>query len=67
MMITLKAARVNKNLTQSQAAYFLGVSEATLRNYELGRSFPDALVLKKIEELYGVGYDDLIFLPENHA
>ena len=67
MMITLKAARVNKNLTQSQAAYRLGVSEATLRNYEFGRSFPDALVLKKIEELYGVGYDDLIFLPENHA
>jgi len=62
MAITLKAARVNAGYTQEEAAKLLGVSEPTLVNYEKGRRFPDVRVIKRIEELYGVEYRDLIFL-----
>lgn len=63
MSITLKAARVNAGLTQAEFAEALGVSETTIRNYEKGHSFPDVLTLKKIEEVTGVGYQDISFLP----
>lgn len=62
MGITLKAARVNAGLTQEQAAKALGVTEQTIINYEKGRRYPDVRILKRIEEVYGVGYNDLIFL-----
>lgn len=67
MAITLKAARVNRGLTQSEAGKLLGVSQYTLGNWEAGKTFPDALQILKIQEVYGVGYDDLIFLPSNYA
>ncbi|URN84010.1 helix-turn-helix domain-containing protein [Acetobacterium wieringae] len=65
--MTLKAARVNKSLTQLQAAEILGVTEDTVSNWERGKSYPDALMIKKIEKVYGVKYDDIIFLPKNNA
>ncbi len=67
MGISLKAARINKKLTQKEAALKLGISEYTLGNYENGKSYPDIPILKKIESLYGVSYNDLIFLPQNNA
>ena len=60
--ITLKAARVNKGLTQKKAAELLGISEYTLMNYEKGKSSPYVHVLKKIENLYEVPYHKIIFL-----
>ena len=65
--ITLKAARTNSGLTQKEAAEKLEISVETLANYEKGRSFPDVIMLKKIECLYGVGYDNLIFLSEKYG
>ena len=65
MKVTLKAARVNKGLTQIEAAKMIGVTVDTLANYEKGKTFPDVPVLKKIEEVYGVGYNNLIFLPDS--
>ena len=67
MAITLKAARVNKNLTQAEAAKLLGISKDSLWNYENGRSFPDVRVVKKMEEVYELSYDNLIFLPNNNG
>lgn len=66
MAITLKAARINCQLTQKEAAEKLGVSEKTLSNYENGISFPDVPVIQKIELLYNVGYNDIIFLPKKN-
>ena len=65
MAITLKAARVNKNMQQQDAASVLGITVDTLRNWENGKTFPNVPQIKKIEELYGVPYSDLIFYPEN--
>lgn len=63
MRTTLKNAREMANLTQAEAAEKLEINEDTLRNYEKGRSFPDVPMLRKIEKLYGVTYNQIIFLP----
>lgn len=63
MAMTLKAARINKNLTQTQAAESLGIAKDTLANWENGKTFPDVPMIMKLEALYGVPYADLIFLP----
>ena len=60
---TLKTAREMRKLTQEEAAKRIGISTDTLGNYERGRSYPDIPVLRKIEEVYGVPYERLIFLP----
>lgn len=63
--LTLKAARVNAGYTQKEAAEKLGVSNVTLCNWEKGVSYPDIQQVQAICELYGVSYDNLIFLPDN--
>ena len=61
--LTLKAARVNAGMTQAEAAEKIGVSTNTLCAYERGTTFPDVRVLKRIEDVYGVEYKNIIFLP----
>lgn len=63
MAISLKAARVNAELTQKQLAEKLGVSEFTIMNWESGRSEPKYSQFKKICDACGVQMND-IFLPE---
>ena len=63
MKISLKAARVNAGYGQKEAAKLLGIGNGTLSNWEKGRSFPDVKKLEALCELYGVSYNDLIFLP----
>lgn len=63
MKLSLKNAREIHGMTQAEAAQKIGVSTDTLGNYERGKSYPDIPVLRKIEEVYGVPYDRLIFLP----
>lgn len=65
MRITLKAARTNARLTQQEAADKIGVTVDTIGNWERAKSFPNALQIRRIEEIYGVPYDGLIFSPEN--
>ena len=63
MRFTLKTIREIKGMKQSDAAEMIGISTDTLSNYERGKSYPDIPILRKIEEVYGVPYDRLIFLP----
>ena len=63
--MTLKALRANKNWTQAQAAKALGISMETWRNYERYITYPDVIVIRKIEKVFGVKYDDIIFLPQH--
>lgn len=67
MQITIKAARVNKGYTQQEAANLLGTTKDVVSNWERGISFPDVIMLKKIEEVYGVTYQDLLFLHSKYA
>ena len=64
MPMTLRIAREMAGLTPKEAAKTLKIKEKTLKNYEMGVSFPRVSVLKRIESLYGVGYDQIIFLPK---
>ena len=59
---TLKALRAMKGYTQEDASKLIGISVDTLSNYERGKSYPDFPVIKKIEEVYDVSYNDIIFL-----
>ena len=61
--LTLKAARINKGLTQEEAGKKIGVSADVISNWERQISFPDVVQLKAIERVYGVDYQHLIFLP----
>lgn len=61
--ISLKAARVNANLTQSEAAKKIGVTRDTISNWETGKSSPNVQKFQIIEKVYGVSYDRLNFLP----
>ena len=67
MKMTLRTARELAGLTQIKAAKSLGISVETLSNYEQGRSYPNIIMLRKIEELYGVSYNQLIFLPLDYG
>ena len=67
MAITLKAARVNANLTQKDAAELLKISKQTLANYEMYKTIPSIEMAQKIADLYGMKVDGIIFLPNNCA
>lgn len=66
-MYTLKTARDKAGYSQKEAARALGTTVGTLRNYENGKTFPNADFIRKIENLYSVSYDQLIFLNHNNA
>lgn len=59
----LSIIREVRGFSQSTAAEMLGISTDTLSNYQRGKSYPDIPVLRKIENVYEVRYDQLIFLP----
>lgn len=63
MAITLKAARVNVGMTQAEAAKAIGVSKDSISNWERGKTYPSISLLSRIEEVYGITYKDIIFLP----
>lgn len=59
MRISLAAARVNAEMTQTQAAEELNVSKTTIINWEKGRTSPDAKMVRRIEEVYGTPFDNI--------
>ena len=62
---TLRAARVFNDMTQEEAAQMLGVAPNTLGKYERGKSYPDVVMVKRMEKLYGVPFDRLLFPGTN--
>lgn len=63
--LTMKAARINAGLTQKVAAEKLNISNKTLCKWERGETFPTPPKIEMICALYGVTYDNLIFLPNS--
>ena len=63
MKITLKAARVNANLTIDEVAKKVNKSKNTIKAYEKGRRSPNIETGKALAAIYGMSVDDLIFLP----
>ena len=59
MRITLKAARVNKGMTQNDVAKALGVTKKTVGSWENGKSVPNVDKIEAICTLFGLKYDDI--------
>lgn len=55
--ISLKAARVNADLTQKEAAKLLEVSKKTLQNWESHKTMPRTDKITTICKLYKIEYD----------
>ena len=62
--ISLKAARVDAELSQAAVAKHVGVSERTISKWETGTTHPNAVQLVNLCELYNRSLDD-IRLPKN--
>lgn len=62
LKISLKAARVNANLSQDEVAAAMRKSKTTINNWESGKTEIDLGNLKTLCNLYNVTIDD-IFLP----
>lgn len=63
MQITIKAARVNAGLKQSEAAAKIGVNTATIINWEKGKTSPTSVQLQRLLDVYGISVDS-IFLRD---
>lgn len=61
MEVTLKAARVNADMTLADAARSLKINRNTLSNYEKYKTKPDIEMSKRIADLYGCSVNDIIF------
>ena len=59
--ITLRAARVNADLTLEAAAKKLSITKETLRNYEYGKTTPDWNMVDKISKVYDFPSDYIFF------
>lgn len=62
-IISIRSCRANANMTQQEFADAIGVSKATVINWEQGKTFPRLTDVKKISEISSVPIS-LIFLPE---
>lgn len=57
--MTMKAARINRNLTQEEVAVKLNVTKKTVSSWETGKTLPGFNKIEAICELYGLSYDDI--------
>lgn len=63
--LTLKAARVNKGMTQKEAATKFGVHYQTLASWEKDNSEMAHSKIKLIPEIYGIPMKNIFFGKEN--
>lgn len=61
LRITLEAARVNAGMVQKEVCEKMGISIATLCNWESGKTFPSVDKAQELVTLYGVRLDDINF------
>ncbi len=63
MQISLKAARINRGITQAAAAQLIGCSRLSLGRWESGEIYPKNKWVKKICEVYEMCEEDLELEP----
>ena len=59
MKISLKAERVNANLTQQEVADKIKVSKHTIINWEKGKTSVGYAPLKVLSEIYNIEIDNI--------
>lgn len=55
-----KTCREKSGLTAQEVAGLVGVAISSVYNWEHGKTTPDAVVIVKLAQLYGVSADQLI-------
>ena len=60
---SLQELRLAAGLGLSEASDKIGVAPETLDSWEKGFAFPSLTEITKIENVYGVSYNDIRFLP----
>lgn len=63
----LKTLRKGQRMTQQYAADRVGITRATLSNYEIDRRTPDLNTLRKLAECYGVNLDYFGVVPADEV
>jgi DNA-binding XRE family transcriptional regulator len=61
MQLSIKAARVNANLTQRELANIVGVTTQTVNSWENGYREPKVSQAKALCDALGVQMDDIFF------
>lgn len=61
LKLSLKAARVNADMTAEEAAKSIGVTTRTLTNWENGKTYPSTTQIEKIEKTYNVSIANIRF------
>lgn len=61
--VSLRAARINANMTQPDIAKRFGVSVKTVCNWETGKTCPSGIVLIQLCDIYGIPVDNIL-LPK---
>lgn len=56
----IKSKRTEKNYTQEDLANLLHVSRSTISSWEVGRTYPDLVMVVKISDLLGITLDELL-------
>lgn len=59
MSMTLRAARINRGLKQSEVAVKLKVDRKTISSWEQGKTMPRIDKINALCELLDVAYDDI--------
>lgn len=59
MQITLKAARVNKGMTQADLGKEVKVTKKTINSWENGKTKPSIDKIEPLCAVLGVKYDDI--------
>lgn len=67
MKTNLKTIRIEKGLTQGEAARRIGITQQRLSHYEVGIRQPGLEIIRKAAEIYGVTVDELIGEPLEEA
>lgn len=63
----IKTLRKGRKLTQEELAEKLGITRATVSNYEVGRRSPHITELKRIADFFGVGVDYFGVVPTDEV
>ena len=59
MRVTLKAARINKGLTQEDVAKAVKVTKKTVGSWEMGKTMPKIDKIERLCQLFNCSYDDI--------
>lgn len=65
IQITLRAARVNAGMTQTEAAKKMGIGKDTLLKWEKNPGYVNPIYQEIISKTYALPIDAICFLPKN--